>query len=96
MNNPGRRKFIKLISGGSALIAASGLMPVRGKTADRSKVVIIGGGFGGSTCARYLHRFDNNLEITLVEPSQRYITCPFSNTVISGILPMDFITHDYN
>ena len=96
MNNPGRRKFIKLISGGSALMAASGLRSVRGMAADRAKVVIIGGGFGGSTCARYLHRFDSNLEITLVEPSQRYITCPFSNTVISGIHPMDFITHDYN
>ena len=96
MKNPGRRKFIKLISGGSVLIAASGLRSVRGMAADRGKVVIIGGGFGGSTCARYLHRFDSNLEITLVEPSKRYITCPFSNTVISGILPMDFITHDYN
>ena len=95
MNNPGRRKFIKLISGGSALIAASGLMSACGKAADRAKVVIIGGGFGGSTCARYLHRFDSNLDITLVEPSARYITCPFSNTVISGIQQMDFITHDY-
>jgi len=95
MNNPGRRKFIKLISGGSALIAATGLLSACSKTADRAKVVIIGGGFGGSTCARYLHRFDSNLDITLVEPLTRYITCPFSNTVISGIHPMDFITHDY-
>ena len=96
MNNPGRRKFIKLISGGSALIAASGLLPACSKSADRAKVVIIGGGFGGSTCAKYLHRFDSNLDITLVEPSARYITCPFSNMVISGIQQMDFITHDYS
>ena len=95
MNNPGRRKFIKLISSGSALIAASGLLSACSKAADRPKVVIIGGGFGGSTCARYLHRFDSNLDITLVEPSAYYITCPFSNTVISGIQQMDFITHDY-
>jgi sulfide dehydrogenase [flavocytochrome c] flavoprotein subunit len=95
MNNPGRRKFIKLIGSGGALVAAAGLLSAYSKAADRAKVVIIGGGFGGSTCAKYLHRFDSNLDITLVEPSTRYITCPFSNTVISGIQQMDFITHNY-
>jgi sulfide dehydrogenase [flavocytochrome c] flavoprotein subunit len=95
MNNPGRRNFIKLIGSCGALITASGPLSVFSKTADRAKVVIIGGGFGGSTCAKYLHRFDSNLDITLVEPSAHYITCPFSNTVISGIQSMDSITHDY-
>ena len=55
------------------------------KSADRAKVIIIGGGFGGSTCAKYLQRFDSNIDITLIEPSTRYITCPFSNTVIAGM-----------
>ncbi len=96
MNNPGRRKFIKSIGYSSALIAASGFLPACSKAPDKAKVVIIGGGFGGSTCAKYLDRFDSNLEITLVEPSARYITCPFSNMVISGMQQMDSITHDYS
>lgn len=96
MNNPGRRKFIKLIGGSSALIAASGLLSTCSKPADKARVVIVGGGFGGSTCAKYLQRFNSNLDITLLEPSARYITCPFSNTVISGMQQMDSITHDYS
>ena len=96
MINTGRRKFIKLIGRSSALIAASGLLSTCSKTADKARVVIVGGGFGGSTCAKYLQRFNSNLEITLVEASARYITCPFSNTVISGMQQMDSITHDYS
>lgn len=95
MKNPGRRQFIKFIGSGTAVIAATGLLSACSKSPDRAKVVIIGGGFGGSTCAKYLNRFDSKLDITLVEPSLRYITCPFSNSVIGGMQQMDFITHDY-
>ena len=96
MFNPARRRFIKLIGGSSAVIAAAGLLNTCGRGPAEARVVIIGGGFGGSTCAKYLRRLDCNIEITLVEPSTRYITCPFSNTVIGGIQPMDSLTVDYS
>ncbi len=95
MINSARRKFIKIVGSTGALVVASSLVSTCSKAPDRAKVVIIGGGFGGSTCAKYLHRFDNKLDITLVEPSARYITCPFSNAVIGGFQQMDSITHDY-
>ena len=95
MHNPDRRNFIKFIINTSALVATSGLLTACSKAPDKAKVVIIGGGFGGSTCAKYLHRFDTNLDITLIEPATNYITCPFSNMVISGIQQMDSITHSY-
>lgn len=95
MNQLSRRKFIKFMAGSSALLSTSGLLAGCGK-GNSARIVIIGGGFGGSTCAKYLQRFDSGLDITLVEPSTRFITCPFSNMVINGMQSMDTISHDYS
>lgn len=48
-------------------------------------VVIIGGGFAGSTCARVLSSVPGNLKVTLIEPNDTYTACPFSNLVIAGL-----------
>jgi len=69
--------------------------PTVGKQAA-PRVVIIGGGFGGATAARYIKRFDNDINVTLVEPKQVFVTCPGSNWVIGGLHNMDFITHSYD
>ena len=61
----------------------------------RGRVVVIGGGFGGATCAKYLRRLDAGLSVTLVERNPAYVTCPFSNLVLGGIRTFDDITHDY-
>jgi len=94
MKNFNRRKFIKLLGATGLGLSASGLMSSCSKGAS-AKIVIVGGGFGGATCAKYLHRFDSSLEITLIEPSKKFITCPFSNMVINGMQAMDSISHDY-
>ncbi|AWN50851.1 NAD(P)/FAD-dependent oxidoreductase [Methylobacterium sp. 17Sr1-1] len=52
----------------------------------RGRVAVIGGGFGGATAARVLHRA--GLDVTLVEPAETYWACPFSNEVIAGLRPM--------
>ena len=57
-------------------------------------VVVVGGGFGGATCAKYLKRAGIN--VTLIEPSTRFITCPFSNYVIGGTYEIENITHSYD
>jgi NADH dehydrogenase FAD-containing subunit len=54
----------------------------------RPRIVIIGGGFGGATCARALHRADPQFEVTLVEPNPTFTACPFSNAVIAGLRDM--------
>lgn len=59
-------------------------------------VVVIGGGFGGATAARYLRRLNPDLKITLVEPSATFVTCPFSNLYLGGLRDMASITHSYN
>src|SRR5438876_1184529 len=49
------------------------------------RVVVLGGGFAGATCARTLKSFDPRLAVTLVEPSAIFTACPFSNAVIAGL-----------
>jgi NADH dehydrogenase FAD-containing subunit len=51
----------------------------------KPRVVVLGGGFAGATCARALHRADPGFEITLVEPNPTFTACPFSNSVIAGL-----------
>jgi NADPH-dependent 2,4-dienoyl-CoA reductase/sulfur reductase-like enzyme len=48
-------------------------------------VVLIGGGFGGASCARALRQVDPKLQVTLIEPKTFYFACPFSNEAIAGL-----------
>ena len=49
------------------------------------RVVVVGGGFGGATCARFIRRIDPRIAVTLVEASPTFTACPFSNLVIVGL-----------
>ena len=94
MSHITRRNFV--LSTG-ALGAASALgwpALVNGKAHGR--VVVIGGGFGGASCAKYIRRLSADIEVTLVERDSKFVTCPFSNAVLGGLYDMDFITHDYS
>ena len=91
-----RRHFIQLIGSAGAFSAAGVAgFPALSRAAT-GRVVVIGGGFGGATCAKYLRRADPGIEVTLVERSSHFMTCPFSNTVLGGLTGMDFITHGYD
>jgi len=60
------------------------------------RVVIVGGGFGGSTAARYLRMWGGNVDVTLVERNPSFISCPISNLVIGGHKQMADITRGYD
>lgn len=94
MNTIKRRDFLKAAGyGGLALTAFNPLTAMAKKTSAR--VIVVGGGFGGATCAKYLNRFDPNLSITLIESSKHFTTCPFSNLVLGGLRDMSSIEHGY-
>jgi len=82
----GRRGVLK---GLGASTAALGL-PYAGRAQARGRVVVVGGGFGGATAARYLSRAGH--DVTLVERETAYVSCPFSNTVLGGMAGMEDIT----
>jgi sulfide dehydrogenase [flavocytochrome c] flavoprotein subunit len=57
--------------------------------------VVVGGGFGGASAARFARIAHPWLEVTLIEPLPRFVTCPYGNLVLAGRLGMDDITHSY-
>ena len=91
-----RREFVQLM-GAAGVFSGFGtlLWPLEALGKVSGKVVVVGGGFGGATCAQYLKRWAPDLEVTLVEKDKQYITCPLSNEVISGEKELADITHGY-
>jgi sulfide dehydrogenase [flavocytochrome c] flavoprotein subunit len=67
----------------AAVVGAAALLPSPVFAQSQAKVVVIGGGFAGATCARELKRA--GLNVTLVEPNATYTACPFSNGVLAGL-----------
>ena len=59
------------------------------------RVVVVGGGFGGATAARYLKMWGGNIDVTLVERNPQFISCPISNLVLGGHKQMADITRGY-
>ncbi len=80
----------------AAVTAVAGTAPQRANAAATGRVVVVGGGFGGVTCARMLREIAPGIEVTLVEPNETFVTCPFSNAVIAGLADMASITHSYD
>jgi sulfide dehydrogenase [flavocytochrome c] flavoprotein subunit len=61
-----------------------------------ARVVVVGGGFGGATCAKYIRRAAPTIDVTLVEPHRQFVTCPFSNAVLAGLRDMASLTYGYD
>jgi sulfide dehydrogenase [flavocytochrome c] flavoprotein subunit len=70
---------------GLATAAASFALPCPSYAKSSARVVVIGGGFGGASCARALRKINPKLQVTLVEPNRIFTACPFSNEVIAGL-----------
>ena len=80
-----------------ALLATSALSACAVQTAlAKAHVVVIGGGFGGATAAKFIRLEDPGIAVTLIEPKSEFVTCPFSNYVIAGFKQIGEITHNYN
>jgi NADPH-dependent 2,4-dienoyl-CoA reductase/sulfur reductase-like enzyme len=62
----------------------------------RARVVVVGGGFGGATAAKYVRLFsDYRIDVVLVEPGEAFVSCPISNLVLSGERTLAQITVPY-
>jgi NADPH-dependent 2,4-dienoyl-CoA reductase/sulfur reductase-like enzyme len=75
-----RRDFLKTAAAGAAMLP----LPAIAQGAP-ARVVVVGGGFGGATCARFVKRIDPRIAVTLVEANPRFTACPFSNLVVVGL-----------
>jgi sulfide dehydrogenase [flavocytochrome c] flavoprotein chain len=90
-----RRDLLRLASAAPLVAVAARTGWAQATAASGPRVVVVGGGFGGATCARYLKRADPALRVTLIEPAPSFVTCPFSNAVLGGLRDLASITFDY-
>ncbi|VAW93153.1 Flavocytochrome c:sulfide dehydrogenase [hydrothermal vent metagenome] len=96
MKNISRRNWLKHVVAGTAALSAGELLLLNNLHAKNSgNIIVIGAGYGGATCARYIKKFSPSSNVTLIEPNTQFISCPFSNLVIAGNKQLDFITHQY-
>lgn len=80
-----------------ALLATGALLaaPSLGRAQAAARLLVVGGGFGGASAARFARVTYPELDVTLVEPQPRFITCPYGNLVLGGFKRMEDITHGY-
>ncbi|HYZ61078.1 MAG TPA: NAD(P)/FAD-dependent oxidoreductase [Acetobacteraceae bacterium] len=75
--------------GRRTLLGAALAAPFVAKAQTGPRVVVVGGGFGGATCARWLRQARPELDVTLVEANPDYLACPFSNEVVAGMRELE-------
>ena len=79
-----RRDFLKLA--GASLAGCASVTPAK------ARVVVVGGGFGGATAAKYIRLWDPSIDVVLVEREAAFVSCPMSNLVLGGFSRIDDIT----
>ena len=89
--SPTRRRFVT----GTLAAATLGAPAVLRAQTPLARVVVVGGGFAGATCARYLRLWEPRIEVTLVEPQAVYVACPLSNRVLGGTFDLHHLARDY-
>ncbi len=91
-----RRHLLQgLIAGGT--LGLAGCASLGGTSASKAKVLVIGGGYGGTTASKYIRLLsDYTIDVMMVEPNRQFVSCPVSNLVIGGQRKMADITNPYN
>ncbi|MFN9029009.1 MAG: FCSD flavin-binding domain-containing protein [Betaproteobacteria bacterium] len=90
-----RRDLLKLSAAGVAITSLSACATM--DTKPLGHVVVVGGGYGGATAAKYIRMWsEGRIDVTLVEPNENFISCPISNMVIGGSRKIAEITVPYS
>ena len=96
-NTINRRSLLQSSVGLLGATGALGLMSGCATGGSGPKVVVVGGGYGGATAAKYIRMWsDYGVQVTLVEPNASFISCPLSNLVLGGSKTMADITTPYD
>ena len=94
MNRLSRWNFLALLGG----TAATGLLgfPAACPGAYKARVVVVGGGYGGATAAKYLRLMDPRIEVILIEKDEKFISCALSNEVLAGERTLSSLSFNYD
>jgi len=91
-----RRELIQAGLAGSTLLTL-GACATSPAVPTSAKVVVIGGGFGGATAAKYVRMWsDHQIDVVLIEPQASFVSCPVSNLVLAGTRTLADITVSYD
>jgi NADPH-dependent 2,4-dienoyl-CoA reductase/sulfur reductase-like enzyme len=91
-----RRPTRRDVTRGIVASAAASALPCPSFAQSAARIVLIGGGFGGASCARALKRLDPKMQVTLIEPNRSFTACPFSNEVIAGSRELELQQFTYD
>ena len=86
-----RRGFLRLATGAAATAVLGGCATLQ----NRPRVVVVGGGFGGATAAKYLRLWDSGIDVVMIEREAGFTSCPISNLVLGGVRRMEEIRHSH-
>jgi NADPH-dependent 2,4-dienoyl-CoA reductase/sulfur reductase-like enzyme len=91
----GRRSFLQ--SSAALSLLGLGACATTASLPSKAQVVVIGGGYGGATAAKYVRLLsDNKISVVLIEPNESFISCPISNLVVAGVKQIGDITTSYD
>ena len=92
--DPPRRAFLAAL-GAAGLLALPGCASTR-RRAEVARIVVVGGGYGGATAARYAALWGGDaVDVTLVERDAAFVSCPLSNLVLAGSRTIADVTVGY-
>ena len=89
-----RREFVKWASAGAGVAVLAGC--AAGGSSSAGRVVVVGGGYGGATAAKYVKMWAPDIDVTLIESNDYFVSCPISNLVLGGNAQMNQITFSYD
>jgi NADPH-dependent 2,4-dienoyl-CoA reductase/sulfur reductase-like enzyme len=96
-----RRQFLKAIGAGTAATAAPAILTACATAPAEApkpigRVIVIGGGYGGATCAKYIRMWsERRIEVFLIERNTQFVSCPLSNLVLGGSRQIGDLTIGY-
>lgn len=91
-----RRDFLQAGGAASVVAALGGCATASVGNASKARVVVVGGGYGGATAAKYIRMFDPAIDVTLIEPNEAFVSCPISNLVLGGFKTIADVTVSYD
>ena len=97
-----RRQFVQSV-GAASVLGSLGLSARADTSKNLNKqccyprVVVVGGGYGGATAAKYVRLWsDYGIDVTLIEPNRQFVSCPLSNLVLGGSKTLADVTQSYD
>lgn len=91
-----RRQFIQAAGACTVLGTLGAMSPSAFGKGKKGRVIIIGGGYGGTIAAKYIRMADPDIDVLLIEKNATYVSCPLSNEVLSGERTIESLSFGYD